>query len=164
MVEVCGKNAGVGRVYIGIDPGVSGGIAGVDEEGAVVFAVKMPETTHGLLQVLRHRSAGATALMEFVHATPQMGVRSAFTFGHGVGRLEASLEAAGIPYSEITPGKWQRTMGCSTGGNKNVTKAWAAKRWPATKVTHAIADALILAECCRQLEQRRHAATARGSQ
>lgn len=164
MAEVCGKNAGVGRTYIGVDPGVSGGIAGVDDQGAIVFAVKMPDTVHGLLSVLRSRSSRAIALLEFVHATPQMGVRSAFTFGHGVGRLEASLEASGIPYSEIAPAKWQRLMDCQTGGNKNVTKAWAAMRWPETKITHAIADALILAECCRRLEQRQHAATARGSQ
>jgi hypothetical protein len=145
----------VGRTYIGVDPGVSGGIAGVDEAGSIVFAVKMPDTVAGLLSVLTQRGGNAIALLEFVHATPQMGVRSAFTFGHGVGRLEASLEATGIPYSEIAPAKWQRLMDCRTGGNKNVTKAWAAIRWPMTKVTHAIADALILAECCRVLEARR---------
>lgn len=157
MDEVCVKNTSVGRTYIGIDPGVSGGIAGVDEAGDVVFAVKMPDTTLGLLTVLRARSARAIGLLEFVHATPQMGVRSAFTFGHGVGRLEAALEAAGIPYSEIAPARWQNLMDCRTGGNKNVTKAWAARRWPSTKITHAIADALILAECCRLLEGRRRA-------
>ena len=157
MAEVCGKNAGVGRTYIGIDPGVSGGIAGVDESGDIVFAVKMPDSALGILTVLRQRGGHAIGLLEFVHATPQMGVRSAFTFGHGVGRLEASLEATGIPYSEIAPAKWQKLMDCRTGGNKNVTKAWAAARWPKTKVTHAIADALILAECCRLLEARRRA-------
>jgi hypothetical protein len=93
-----------------------------------------------------------------------MGVSSAFTFGHGVGRLETALVAAGIPYSEITPRKWQGIMGCLTGGDKNVTKTYATERWPHVKVTHAIADALILADCCRLLEARRQAATARGFQ
>jgi len=161
---VCGKNAGVAKFYLGVDPGKGGGMALLDAAGEFVLAKKMPESVVELLGFFQRVAPGATALLEFVHASPQMGVRSAFTFGHGVGRLEAAIVAAGIPYSEIAPAKWQKIMGCRTGGDKNVTKEYAAKRWPLVKVTHAIADALILAECCRLLEARRHAATTRGFQ
>lgn len=159
---VSSKNTGVAQVYIGVDPGVGGGLAALDGDGCLIDAIRMPERTLALLAWLQRHAKGATALLEFVRSSPQMGRASCFTFGRGYGRLETALDAAGIPFGEIVPAKWQGIMGCRTGGDKNVTKAFAAARWPGYKVTHAIADALILAECCRLLEARQRAATVRG--
>ena len=41
-------------------------------------------------------------------------------------------------------------MDCLTGGDKNVTKRKAQSLFPWVKVTHAIADSMLLAEYCRQ--------------
>ena len=79
-----------------------------------------------------------------------MGVTSSFTFGRGLGRLEALLTAHRIPYEEIAPGKWQRSLGCLTKGDKNVTKARAQQLFPGVKVTHYVADALLIAEYGRR--------------
>ena len=65
-----------------------------------------------------------------------------------------ALCAATIPYEEVTPQKWQKALGCRTGGDKNVSKARAQALFPLQNITHAIADALLLAEYCRRLEVR----------
>jgi Holliday junction resolvasome RuvABC endonuclease subunit len=74
-----------------------------------------------------------------------MGVKSAFTFGNGFGHLEMALTAAGIPFERVRPQVWQKALGCMTKGEKNVSKRKAQELFPSMKVTHAIADALLLA-------------------
>jgi crossover junction endodeoxyribonuclease RuvC len=141
-------------LYIGIDPGVSGGIALLTEVGEVVEVLKMPETERDLLDVFLPVKAGRAVIERvsaFAPAGQRMGATSAFTFGKGYGRLLMALTAAAIPFDEIVPMKWQSIMGCRTGGDKNVSKRRAQQLFPNQKVTHAIADALLLAECCRRL-------------
>jgi crossover junction endodeoxyribonuclease RuvC len=81
---------------------------------------------------------------------PGQGVTSTFTFGEGFGKLQMALCAAKIPYQFITPLKWQKFLGCMTKGDKNVSKAAAQRLFPDIKVTHAIADALLIAEYNRR--------------
>lgn len=141
------------RLYIGIDPGVSGGIAVVDECGEVIGAWPMPSTEADVLAVFRECGAdGDTlrAVLEWVRSSPQMGVVSAFTFGKGYGVLRMALTAAKIPFDEVTPGKWQQAMQCRSKGDKNITKRRAQELFPSQKITHAVADALLLAEYGRR--------------
>lgn len=145
--------------YIGIDPGKAGGIAVVDHLGIVALTSKMPATVGDLLELLG-RLGGLSrprAVLERVNAgvfgqgkAGRMGVTSAFTFGRGVGRLETALAASQIPYDSVSPLTWQKALGCQSGGDKNVTKARAQALFPGVTVTHAIADALLLAEFCRR--------------
>jgi len=135
------------KLYIGIDPGLSGGVAFVPESGTP-WAHKMPETDRDLIDLLRDsiRDMEARATLELVHSSPQMGVKSAFTFGEGYGRLQMALTALGVPYERVRPQAWQKAMGCLTKGDKNVSKRRAQELFPTLKVTHAIADALLIAE------------------
>jgi len=115
----------------------------------------MPETEAEVLRVLSEILAWspegrAFALLERVHAMPKQGVSSTFKFGRSYGGLRMALAAARIPFDEATPGTWQRALGCLSGGDKNVTKRRAQELFPALRVTHAIADALLLAEFCRR--------------
>jgi Holliday junction resolvasome RuvABC endonuclease subunit len=144
-------------IYLGIDPGVSGGLAVVNEAGVVQLTVAMPATHRDVLDILDATAlcGPVCAFLERVSSSPQMGVVSAFTFGKGYGALGMALTAARIPYDEITPGKWQLVMGCLSKGEKNVTKRRAQQLFPAVTVTHAVADALLLAECCRRLKGRK---------
>jgi hypothetical protein len=139
------------KLYIGIDPGLSGGIAFVPETGTP-WAFKMPETDRDLIDLLSDAISlhAATALLELVHSSPQMGVKSAFTFGEGYGRLQATLTALRVPYERIRPQAWQKAMGCLTKGDKNVSKRRAQELFPTLKVTHATADALLIAEYNRR--------------
>ena len=140
---------------IGIDPGKSGGIAWIDERGKPCVE-KMPETIQDLWELFESITGGFAAFresngimfkayMESVHSSPQMGVKSAFTFGNGFGHLEMALTAAGIPFERVRPQAWQKAMGCLTGGDKNVSKRRAQELFPSMKVTHATADALLIA-------------------
>ena len=135
---------------MGIDPGKNGAIAWITDGKPCVE--KMPETLQDLWELMlsifyqeSSQRSGAKAYIESVHSSPQMGVTSAFTFGQGFGRLEMALTAAEIPFERVTPQKWQKAMGCMTKGNKNVSKARAQELFPQMKVTHATADALLIA-------------------
>lgn len=146
-------DAGV-RFFVGIDPGKGGGLAVVDHLGTVVGTRKMPETERDLLDYLQGMTAehpcAVRAMLERVSASPQMGVTSAFTFGKGFGGLLMALTAARMPFDLVTPQTWQQAMGCRTGGDKNISKRRAQQLFHSLTVTHAIADALLLAEYCRR--------------
>lgn len=138
-------------IFIGVDPGVGGGIACVSKDGSVLYVEPMPQTDRDVLDVFTdYPDQQKVAALERVSSSPQMGVVSAFTFGRGYGGLRMALAAARIPYDEVSPAKWQLVMGCRTKGDKNVSKRRAQQLFPAVKVTHAVADALLLAEYCRR--------------
>jgi crossover junction endodeoxyribonuclease RuvC len=144
-------------ISIGIDPGKSGGIAWI-EDGEPAQAVKMPATEADIydkihtLQAVQFCRDGTLpfAVIEKVHAMPKQGVTSTFTFGKNYGALLMALTAAGIPFEEVLPGTWMRGLGCLTKGDKNVSKRKAQQLFPHLKVTHAIADALLIAEWGRR--------------
>jgi Holliday junction resolvasome RuvABC endonuclease subunit len=139
-------------ITIGIDPGKNGAIAWIVDGKPCVE--KMPDTLADLWDLLEsilhdiapiYRSAQCKAYLEQVHSSPQMGVVSAFSFGNGYGHLEMALTAAGIPFERVRPQAWQKAMGCMSKGDKNVTKRKAQELYPQLKVTHATADALLIA-------------------
>ena len=142
-------------ITIGIDPGKNGGIATIDEKGDA-YADKMPETLQDLFELLNSYSVGydgnCRAFIEQVHSSPQMGVKSAFTFGNGFGHLEMALTACGIPFERIRPQGWQKALGCMTKGDKNVSKRRAQELFPTLKITHSTADALLIAEYGRRIK------------
>jgi len=141
------------RITIGIDPGANGAIAWIDERGKSCVE-KMPDTLQDLWGLMcditnfpRSVLDGRKykAYIEQVSSSPQMGVVSAFSFGRGYGNLEMALTAAGIPFERVRPQVWQKAMGCMTKGNKNISKRKAQELFPDKKVTHATADALLIA-------------------
>lgn len=145
---------------VGIDPGVGGGLAFLNVATREVVAVKMPDTDHELLNLLRihkGRNGSTHAYLEAVHAMPPTikgrkvgGTVGNFKLGQQDGRLCMALTAAGIPYDRVAPVKWQTALQCRTGGDKKISKARAAELFPQLAVTHAIADALLIAEYGRR--------------
>ena len=142
-------------LFMGLDPGKSGGIAVVDSEGGGAQAWKMPETPHDLWALvceLEPRVRWAT--IEKVGGMPTDGRASLAKFMWQTGTLHMALVAAQIPFAVIAPRRWQKAMRCMTGGDKNVSKRRAQELWPALKITHATADALLLAEYGRLYRHR----------
>lgn len=133
---------------IGIDPGMSGGIAMLEKDKPPLVE-KMPETERDLFDFLTELYSTVDSLpkayIEAVHAMPKQGVTSSFTFGASYGGLRMALVAVGIPFETVPPGTWQRAMSCLSKGDKNVTKRRAQELFPSVKVTHAKADALLIA-------------------
>ena len=141
-------------VFIGVDPGTSGGIAWIEDEasfGKQSFAKMSEREVSSLIKDLTYLSEQTPcAVIELVHSSPQMGVKSAFTFGRSYGFLRGVLAANHISYVEVRPQAWQKAMGCLTKGDKNVTKSLAQQLYPGERITHATADALLLATYCRR--------------
>ena len=133
------------QTTIGIDAGKNGGIAWITNGKACVE--KMPDTLQDLWDLIRdiRHEEDCKAYLEAVSSSPQMGVVSSFSFGRGYGNLEMALTAAGIPFERVRPQVWQKALGCMTKGNKNVSKSKAQELFPDRKVTHATADALLIA-------------------
>lgn len=155
-------------LLIGIDPGKAGGIGFIrPPEGA--HAITMPDTIGdiwgefnyltGAIRAIRRElnEDRCFALIEKVWPRPGNGVRASFTFGQNYGHLEMALTAAEVPFDYVTPAKWQKEFGLirtdknePTTKKKNRHKAAAQRLFPHLKVTHAIADALLIAEYCRR--------------
>lgn len=142
-------------LYIGIDPGASGAFAVVNERcEAVAYQKFADQTERDVWDALKAHTLGddvGLALLEQVSAMPKQGVSSTFKFGTSYGFLRGLLTASACPYEMVLPRKWQSAIGCLSKGDKNVTKAKAQQLFPAVKITHAIADALLLAEYARRL-------------
>ena len=132
-------------IYIGIDPGKSGAIAFLDDYLNVsVYKFNVTETDIAKI-FTEYCTSHKFALIEKVHSMPKQGVKSTFTFGQNYGFLRACLICNKISFDEVTPNTWQKALGCQTKGDKNITKSKAQQLFPHIKITHAIADALLIA-------------------
>jgi crossover junction endodeoxyribonuclease RuvC len=143
------------ELYMGIDPGMSGGIAVISFSREVYALEKMPVTERAIWKLVK-KFEPIMAMIEKVHAMPKQGVSSTFKFGCGYGGLRMALTAAGIPFDEVTPQAWQKAMGVTVRNTKTETKrdhkkkllAKAERLFPKCKPTLSTADALLIADYC----------------
>ncbi len=137
---------------LAIDPGVSGGMAAWCD-GQFAEPVPFTDEAEALTWLHQYNPDSTTAWVEDVHSSPQMGVRSAFTFGRNVGFWTGALATLGIQLRQVKPQVWQRGIPGVSGKQgperKAALKAEAARRFPKFKVTAATADALLLADWAR---------------
>lgn len=95
---------------IGIDPGLSGGIAVIDSRGVIMSLHHMPLTLKGDIDGKAIAAIAAThsathAVVELVHSRPrQAGV---FTFGYGTGIIHGALQATNVNITTVAPQKWK---------------------------------------------------------
>jgi len=146
---------------MGIDPGVSGGVVVLNEYGGVLFLepIRSRYTYGDVVDVVkrgwgdmkRHQS-GMCYLEKVGHIGKKDGRKGLFTFGKITGILAGSVLMAGAQLVEVPPAVWQSKMECLTGGNKDISKQRAIVLFPAWKkqITHATADALLIAEYGRR--------------
>lgn len=144
-------------LFVGIDPGASGGIGYVDTLRPTPFAVAMPKTERDIVLALKFEQ-DSFAVIEAVHSMPGQGVASSFKFGGSYFGLRMALIANGIPFEAVTPQRWQKAMGIvSKKGetktqHKNRLKARCQELFPGLEVTLATCDAVLLAEYARRLK------------
>lgn len=142
-------------IYLGIDPGQSGGIGcWVDKKTISAYSFKDLTIRDIFESFLAMKNiagdTGLFAMIENVHSMPMQGVASSFKFGRNFGRLEGLLTGSNIPFDYVSPQKWQKELGCLSHGDKNITKSKAQRLFPHLKITHAVADALLIMEYCRR--------------
>ncbi len=156
-------------IFLGIDPGASGGLAAVLPDGEVRFAW-MPKTEHGVWDwvsglAVDGRAAGrlTRAVIEqvqgFIGGAGNTG-SSMFSFGQSYGGLRMALIGAGIPFRTVAPQTWMRRLGISfrrkSEGKtewKNRLKRHAELLFPQLRVTLATSDALLLAHYCKVIHE-----------
>lgn len=147
-------------VIFGIDPGVSGSIVAIDEEGRLIDHMIMPTIMIGKKNrvsgseiagfIRQHYWDGAKAVIEQVGAMPGQGVSSMFSFGHSAGIVEGVVQAMGMQYITVTPQAWKKTAGL-IGKDKDAARSQCLRMYPDEKVLHlkgkgqAVADAILIA-------------------
>mgnify|MGYP003136092747 CR=1 FL=1 len=144
------------RIFIGIDPGIAGGIAFLYDD--TYYAKKCPSTVQDMadeIKLLKEMSGDIAvyAMIEKVHSFPGNSGRSMFTFGMNYGEWLGILAAHSIPYLQISPHKWQKHFGTQPKNKKdrkNNLKHLAQQRYPDIKITHTVADAILIATYLRE--------------
>lgn len=142
------------ELFAGLDPGQSsGGIAFVGDGFAEGYP--MPDTEKDVAELLEQYARFIVkAYIEAVHSFPGQGVHSMFVFGRSYGFLRGLLIGLKIPFEEVSPQRWTKDMRLVGGKKgtekKNLHKSRCQELFPHLKITHAIADALLLAEFGRR--------------
>lgn len=141
-------------IYIGIDPGKSGALAVISDDGSVSVVPFDPDTYQA---TLRYAPGPTRAVLEHVTAMPKQGVTSMFNFGQNFGYIKGLLEAFEIPYELVRPQKWKKEFGIT--GDKNSSIEVCKRLFPSVplrrtercrKDDDGMAEALLMAEYARR--------------
>jgi len=112
-------------VFVGIDPGLDGGILALNEAGDILDKWIIPTITmkkgkknkteidlvslNDIFIKLKSYQK-VKVFLEAVHAMPKQGVSSSFNFGKVFGYLEGMLTAYRFPYVLVTPQCWTKEI------------------------------------------------------
>jgi crossover junction endodeoxyribonuclease RuvC len=118
------------RRYIGIDPGITGGIAAIDVNGGAVMQLVCAQATPTLPGMRRKKlvpdydvramytlvaelvesqpEGGCIAILERAGARPGQGVSSTWRTGEGFGLWKGLLAAFAIQVVYVTPNVWKQ--------------------------------------------------------
>jgi hypothetical protein len=154
-------------IYIGIDPGLKGGlavysprlgahsatmpVAGDELDGSAIAAMLRRWT-------LLDAADGVVVTIEKVGAMPKQGLSSTFKFGKGYGTVLGVCAALGLRVELVTPQKWKGEVLAGTTKDKDAAIAYCRRVFPMVelvqprcRVPHdGIADALCLMEYGRR--------------
>ena len=161
--------------YVGIDVGLSGGIAEIDEHmncvlwDMPVYLVKQGSSKkeldeHELIRIFnnikiinREDDEKIFIGVEKQQAFTGQGVTSMFKLGYQYGFIVGTLRMLGLPFEIIAPKTWQKELGIVGENTKSAAYAKASALFPnATlktergKIKDGLADALCIAEFTRR--------------
>ncbi len=104
------------KIFGGIDPGKTGAIVFLKEDGSIYKALNVPLIGREyhikeMFAILYNFSNKESYIaLEDVHTTQMGGKSSNFDFGRGKGIWEALLVSTGIPTIQVMPKKWQKEI------------------------------------------------------
>ena len=131
-----------------IDPGASGGIAYMASDGRV-HAIPMPATMTEQIDAIREIVAEVPTITAVIEKTgfhrPGNSAVATAKFARHCGHLEAALYTWGVPYTEVSPAVWMRTLGTlpkDKADRKRAIKEIVARRFPHLAITLKTSDAL----------------------
>jgi crossover junction endodeoxyribonuclease RuvC len=145
-------------IIIGIDPGCTGSIVLLAQDGGYIAGHPMPVVKNG--KSSRVNGAAVSAILrghdikhvfiESVHAMPKQGVSSVFTFGHAAGLVEGVVTGLGHALTLVTPQAWKKSAGL-IGTDKDAARSRAIQLYPGLRTLdlkgkgQALADAILIA-------------------
>jgi len=160
------------HLYIGIDPGVSGAIAAIDQKQNVLLLKDWPGDEIGAADIIRKLvrdyDADIKAALEKAQAVPGQATitkgkfgggpspRSQFKFGTNFGIWRGVLAAFQIPFGLPHPKTWQKGV-LAKAQDKKPAMAAASRMFPKAEIygprggkKDGRADALLIADWCRR--------------
>lgn len=129
------------KAWIGIDPGINGGIF-VINEASQTKAWKMP--THGddidakaICDIFKgvSRAHEVSVIIEQVHSIFGSSAKSNFTFGFVCGVVEAIVISQGLKFTKVQPKAWQAEIWITSEIEYKPLEAGKVKKSVNTKLT-----------------------------
>jgi len=156
------------RLFLGIDPGLSGAVAILDQGGGLILLDDLPTMANGngkakvgrcidsagLAAMIRpYAGRVALATVERVAAMPGQGVAGVFSLGDTFGAVRAVLACTGVPVALVPASTWKRRYRLDS--DKERCRARAIELFPLAglhrKKDHNRAEALLLANHGREV-------------
>jgi crossover junction endodeoxyribonuclease RuvC len=153
-------------IFVGVDPGKTGGIAVINSQGHLLTTSRMPTEGSGkearvdpnALHDILARTHGGVVCIEQVSGFSGQGGQFAFGYAAAVPWVVARI--IGLPIRFVRPTQWSvlvgRNIGTGAARKRNVI-AKARDQWPeanlGTMQDSGIADALFIAEYVRRTEK-----------
>jgi crossover junction endodeoxyribonuclease RuvC len=134
------------RIFIGIDPGLHGGIAVIDTALNVIGLMDTPilkaegKTLYSTVEMtctLRHfcLDEGVIVILEQAQAMPGQGVSSTFSTGYGFGLWSGIIAALELPHRAVRPSLWTRkVLAGSPGEGKAKSIGFVTRMFPGAEL------------------------------
>ena len=153
-------------IFIGIDPGQAGGIGMINtSEDWTAAAWDMPVIKGDIfvtsLAEIFPDDGKVFCMLEQAQVMPKQGIKGAFTYGVGYGKIKATLEFLSIPYQEIAPSVWKKEFSLIKKSKAKKSKAdavgvarhlfpWVEFLTERGRLLDGRAEALLLAEYAKR--------------
>lgn len=146
-------------VSIGIDPGKTGAIAVMDDDGILCLEQFNVDKYVDVLSYVGQSTSAKDikVCLEKVGAMPGQGVVSMFNFGHNLGVIEGILSALKIPYQLVPPQTWKKEFSLTGDKAKSIEVCKKLFPWVDLRATErsrkpsdGLAEALLMAEYARR--------------
>lgn len=158
-------------IFVGIDPGLTGAWAAINERGFFICVTDIPVMANGKgskvqrlvnpaalaieLASLRATGEDVIVALEKTSAMPGQGSASMYSMGDTYGAIRAVVALKGFRCEHVAAATWKRAMGLDS--DKERCRARAIAMFPnaagllARKKDHNRAEALLLANWVRRL-------------
>lgn len=113
-------------LYVGIDPGLDGALAVLNEKGDLISVqdtpvltvkrsggkkrVYLPSQMMAIVDAVQKTGRVEVVGIENLHVMPKNGAHSAFGLGRSLGLWEMAAVSRRLPIEWVDPGKWKREM------------------------------------------------------
>jgi hypothetical protein len=147
------------KLYIGIDPGKTGGWAVTNGTGEHVLSRAFEKSSYKDFMeetdLLRTDNEVVLVALEQVQAMPGQGVSSMFTFGANYGGWLATLQLLNLRHVLVRPQAWQKAIlgAIPKGESKPRALLYAQRMFPGLRLLKkdsGIVDALLISYWARQ--------------